>query len=286
MKEDFVVEEINSAELKKIEFNILCDIADFCHQNNIRYYLCGGTLLGCIRHHGFIPWDDDIDIIMPRPDYTRFHLLYNQRQSNYRVHSLLTDSKWYSTFAEVEDIRTIKVYRGFRKRSLGISVDIFPIDGSPNGSKKRKWFWYTNNILTRIATLSRQKFILSRHFEDQKNKKKLRVLIRSIIKFIAIPFSWLFIPLNLNQVVTKRAMKYDVDSSEFIGVSTFPHYGYAECIHGAPFLKSKWRVFEGKYFCTPDNCHEYLSHLYGNYLEAPPIPNRKSHHDFLAYWKD
>lgn len=166
------MKEISSVALRKIEFDILCDVADFCHQNNIRYYLCGGTLLGCIRHHGFIPWDDDIDIIMPRPDYIRFHSLYNQRQSHYRVHSLLTDSQWYSTFAEVEDNRTIKVYQGFKKESLGVSIDIFPIDGSPDGEKKRKCFWYINNILTRIATLSKQRFALSRHFEDQKDKKK------------------------------------------------------------------------------------------------------------------
>ncbi|WP_298463816.1 LicD family protein [uncultured Mitsuokella sp.] len=107
------MKKIDNETLKVLELDILKDVADFCEENGLRYYLCGGTLLGCIRHHGFIPWDDDIDIIMPRPDYMKFIKLYNNKESVYRVNSLETDSSWYSAFAEVEDTRTLKIYTGF-----------------------------------------------------------------------------------------------------------------------------------------------------------------------------
>ena len=80
-------------------------------------------------------------------------------------------------------------------------------------------------------------------------------------------------------------MKYDVDHSEFIGVSVFPHYGYKECVHAKGFLKSEKRPFEGQLFNTPADYNEYLTNLYGNYMKLPPKKNQVTHHDFQAYWK-
>lgn len=279
--------QISTDEMKKIELDILNDVAEFCDEHDLRYYLCGGTLLGAIRHKGFIPWDDDVDIIMPRPDYIKFNRLYNQRDSFYKVNSLLNDKNWYSTFAEVEDTRTIKIYNGFHMNSKhGVSIDIFPTDGSPDNEGMRKRFWKTNNLMTRIATLSQQSFSISHHFADQDTKfGGIRTILRTAIKFMAIPVANCFRPFHLNERVTRRAMKYDVDKSKYIGVSTFPHYGYRECVKGAPFLKIKKRLFEGRYFNTPDNYDEYLSNLYGDYMKPPSKGSQQSHHDFEAYWK-
>ena len=98
------MQQINIDELKTIQLSILDYIHTFCMKNNIRYSLCGGTLIGAVRHKGYIPWDDDIDIIMPRPDYMKFIKLYNNRKSVYKVNSLETDPCWYSAFAEVAQV--------------------------------------------------------------------------------------------------------------------------------------------------------------------------------------
>ena len=76
---------INVEELKHIQLDMLSDIAEFCEQNHIKYFLAYGTLIGAIRHKGYIPWDDDIDICMPRPDYDKFLRLYNKKNSAYKA---------------------------------------------------------------------------------------------------------------------------------------------------------------------------------------------------------
>lgn len=275
----------SSSELRKIELAILGDFASYCEQHNLRYFLSGGTLIGVIRHKGFIPWDDDIDVIMPRPDFMYFVNNYNNRDSFYKVNSVFNIGHWYSTFAEVEDTRTLKIYNGFDiKQKVGISIDIFPLDGAPDNYLVRRCFWLLLNVTARIATLSAQKFTISHHFEDQSAKlKKVRIGMRTLCKFATIPIAKLFSPINLNLLVNKLAMNFDVDNSKFVGVSVFPHYGYKECIHKNNFLASKKRLFEGKFYNTPMHYDEYLSHLYGDYMKMPPKTVQKSHHDFEAF---
>ena len=97
---------ITEEELKVIQLDLLQKTADFCEKNGIRYYLCGGTLIGAIRHKGYIPWDDDIDISMPRPDYDRFISIFNKPENYYQVIDMSNDKKYGFPFAKVHDTRT------------------------------------------------------------------------------------------------------------------------------------------------------------------------------------
>lgn len=281
--------QVSEKELKEIELNILKVVADFCENNNIRYYLCGGTLLGAIRHKGFIPWDDDIDIMMPRPDYIRFHELFNNKDNErYKVNSILNNPNWITTFAEVEDTKTVKEYKDFNAEYIGgISIDIFPTDGSPENYLLRWVYWEVMNFIERISILSHQKFRVSKHFSDQDTDYAcIKTYIRTAIKFLLIPLARLTLPLKLDLLVNKIGARFDVDKCTYIGAVTFPHYGYKECVLGKPFLKMKKRVFEGYMFNTPDGFEEYLCNLYGDYMKMPSEEKRVSHHNFEVYWKE
>ena len=288
-KSETLSKVIDVEELKSLQLDMLREIKHICEKNSLRYYLCGGTLLGAIRHKGYIPWDDDIDIIMPRSDYMKFHKLFNtEAKPYYRFRSVFNERDWDSTFAKVEDTRTVKKYNSFNEKVLvGVCIDVFPTDGAPSSILARRLFWFVQNLLARIAYLSTQKFTISQHYVDLEEKHTgLKTVLRTFIKFMMIPLAKLTRPFQLFKFVNLLAMRYDVDKTKYIGVSTFPHYGYRECIKGRPFLKMRNRSFEGELFGTPDNYEEYLSNLYGDYMKIPPIEKQVSHHDFIAYWKN
>lgn len=150
--------ELTVEEHKKIALDILIEIAKFCDENKISYYLAYGTLVGAVRHKGFIPWDDDIDIQMPRNDYEKFVRRFNAGHKHLQVVSP-TDNAAKHTFAKVIDTRTVKVENGINYKDneyLGIDVDVFPLDGQPDDEKEYKKYYkkkhdlyqlyYTTNI--------------------------------------------------------------------------------------------------------------------------------------------
>jgi lipopolysaccharide cholinephosphotransferase len=129
---------ITQDELKSIQLDLLQKTADFCEANGIRYFLCGGTLLGAIRHKGYIPWDDDIDIVMPRPDYERFCKTFNQPDSVYKVKSLLTHPDYACAFAKVYDNRTMLKELHYKGVHFGVYIDVLPVDGVKDSAQIKK----------------------------------------------------------------------------------------------------------------------------------------------------
>ena len=122
-------------EAKQIELDILAFIDSFCKQHGIDYFINYGTLIGAIRHKGFIPWDDDIDLSMTRENYERFIQLFTQEQSKYKILALETDERYYNNFIKVVDSTTkIVDTRNTKTYDSGIFIDIFPMD-SFNDSK-------------------------------------------------------------------------------------------------------------------------------------------------------
>lgn len=149
MKKRLVAEEI-----KKIEVEILSDIVSFCQRNQLRVYLSGGTLLGAIRHHGFIPWDDDIDVCMPRMDYEKFIRSFQSEKEYIQVQSLLTPN-FSAPFAKVVDLRT-SIKSEFSNRDIDqhLWVDVFPVDGLPESLEEVKKIYAKCNYYRKIYLLT------------------------------------------------------------------------------------------------------------------------------------
>ena len=127
---------VSDSELKTIELEILREVAAFCDAHGVRYYLACGTALGAVRHDGFIPWDDDIDLALPRPDYERFLSLF--RSEKHTVLDSRFDDRYPYAFAKVSDNATCLVENIEQPFPMGVYIDLFPIDGLPANEAERK----------------------------------------------------------------------------------------------------------------------------------------------------
>ena len=127
------MKQLTIKELLQVQLDILRDVDAFCRQNQIDYFLVGGTGIGAVRHGGYIPWDDDIDIGMTRPNYDRFLSSFNGNYSNLELYAPEIDLNYYAPYANVCDNRTLlfEGANGHRKDKIGVKIDIFPFDGVP-----------------------------------------------------------------------------------------------------------------------------------------------------------
>ena len=263
--------EVSATESRKIMLDILKDVAAFCDANNIVYFLSSGTLIGAIRHKGFIPWDDDIDIEMPRPDYERFIELYSQK-GNYKILSP-KDKKSFFFYAKVYDNQTVKkenVINHKDYKPIGIDIDVFPIDGQPDENHFEQFKKDTDH---RVKLFSL--YLLS---VKPITKESFKLFILSILSHIFGPHYFL-------KKYMKSALKYDYDKASMVGFIS-PYSKYKNRHKKAVFEKSVKVPFEDAEFCAPIGYDEYLTNIYGDYMTPPPVDKRASTHDAEYYWKD
>ena len=283
------MKEITISEMKKISLDILKDVAEYCDRNNLRYYICGGTLLGAVRHKGFIPWDDDIDILMPRPDYLEFVKSYNGSNTRYIVKSIENSSDYWRTFAKVFDLNTYLEENCIRvpKKDNGVFIDIFPVDGLPKSRFRQAIFFKEQEFLNFLYHGSAWNYTKSFKYADSKDYlANLKGKIRTTLKYIAItilnPLSTSF----LIRLINKNAMRFDYDQADEIAAIVDCHYGGSrERMPKKLFEKQIPFEFEKNTFWGSAAWKLYLSNMYGNFMELPPVKNRVTHHDFKAYWK-
>lgn len=269
------MKELSLDEVKNIEFEILVDVANYCDKNNLRYYLSSGTLLGAIRHKGFIPWDDDIDINISRPDYVKFVNGYNKNHNgNYVLSSIENNKNHLFTFAKVFDNRTIKIESGISYNSNnmgGVDIDIFPIDGLPTNINQSNKYFKKQIRAYKGYALSIMKFSKGKNF------------LRSFVKFIVLFIFKSIGKTRFIKLINKNAMKYDFDSSEYIALSVAPYYGNKERILKSSYIDQVKVEFEKEMFYAPLCYHEHLTNLFGDYEKMPPKSERVTHHSFKAY---
>lgn len=263
------MQEITSIEeLKKIELDIMEAIHEFCQAKGISYFLWGGSLLGAIRHGGFIPWDDDIDIAMSRKDYDAF--VDSFKHEKYKVNTCDKDKNYIMAHAKVYDTETVmqEEMAGPKGYEIGVYVDIFPIDN------------WNDEIPSKYA--SRTAAINKRHTVTRRYKKvdSPTILVRNIGKF-------------LYRLTHRSANYYSrvLNESAVYGPSD-KYVLYTDANTKIPLpLKKEWvddvklAKFEDKEFYIPKDADGLLTLIYGNYMQLPPVEKQVTHHEYKAYYR-
>ena len=264
--------KINSYEEKRIILNILINFDCFCRDNNLKYYLSGGTLLGAIRHKGFIPWDDDIDVCMPRKDYEQLIKIFPKIYRNKFILKCIEYKNFKYPFIKIVNINT-KIINKYVNNEMenNLWIDILPVDGLPQNNNDLKRIYksvkfYRKLLMLNFANIGEGKTLLKQVF------KPLFILFA---KFIGV-----------NRCITeieKIAKAYDYDKSDYVGAITWGLYGVGERMKKSEFEKTVYVDFEGYKFPTFSCWDSYLKALYGDYMKLPPVEKRKTH-DMEAYY--
>ncbi len=266
-------------ETKAVELGILREFDKFCEENALEYFLAYGTLIGAVRHGGFIPWDDDIDIQMPRRDYNKLIEIFGKSCGvSYLRLIAPSDPDAEHTYAKLVDERTVKVEGGHIYKTdadyRGIDIDIFPLDGEPEDEGEyKKWYGKLRKIYRKIW-MSELEIT-----PDLKPSFKLAIRVFKLLR--------IFFPKR-EKLLLKAARlheKYPYDESKYVGCVESYFNGIGNRNPKTSYEKTVLLDFEGEKFKAPADYDGILKRMYGDYMKLPPKEAQVSHHTNQNYWR-
>ena len=253
-------------KLHEIQIELLDEVVKICKKNNLHYFLIGGTLLGAVRHQGFIPWDDDLDIAMPREDYEKFlNVALNHLDSKYFVDNFNTNKSYYLNFTKIRKKNTLFVqnFEEYYNGPKEIWIDIFPLDNL----KKEKGIFQDMRIKVikclRSIAHYRMGFFLG-------NKK---ICIKKFVGTIFKPISSSSMMKIADNLMKKG---YKKDSKYFINIASQYNF-HKQTISKTKFFPIKMLQFEGKEYFVPNDYDYVLKRIYNDYMVLPPLEKRITH---------
>lgn len=257
-------------ELQQKELRLAQNFVNICDKYQLRYYMIGGTFLGAVRHHGFIPWDDDMDFGMPRADYERFMALTHELGNLKIEHYTLGEQFKYSFMKLVDDTIMVEIKNGKEVQIVPSWIDIFPLDNVPKNALKRKW-----HILHLLFI---RMLISFKNINRLDTKKKNRPLYEKILMFIASHVNIAkFYSLHQLYVKLDKALKKYPENKGFYWINIMGSYKDKEIFPQVVFGDGKKYPFENGQFIGPEQADQYLTTLYGDYMKVPDKNNRNHH---------
>lgn len=260
------MKKISVDDVKKVELDILLQFQRLCEKEGLTFFLAGGTLLGAIRHHGFIPWDDDVDVIMPRTDYEKLIeiLRSNSVGEDILIQCLELDNTEYP-YAKLVNKQTLIREKYVQEKENGsIWIDIFPIDIVPESELECRRKCKEISFYRLLLTISH-----SRPFNARNVRKKIgKIILYPMLKLIGSK--------RLARKIHNKVLNFTVEKSSYRMVLVWG-YGMKERLSREVFAESVEVEFEGYNFPAPIGWHEYLTSLYGDYMILPPKAERVTH---------
>ncbi len=261
-------------KLHSHHLNALLEADRLCKKHNIRYYLVTGTLLGAVRHKGFIPWDDDLDIGLLRPDYERFlQVAQTELSDRFFLQTNATDPEYFLCYAKIRVNGTRFVEESSQNCNIhhGVYIDIFPLDNAPDQPALRRLHAFTTRLLS-TAVKAKSKMVVS------KNRKGTG-LVYNLLKILTAPFRLGTLVKGMDKLMTISKN----NSSECI-VNINSAYSYAkECVKRSYFESTVELDFEGYKMSCPAGWHGYLTDVYRDYMTPPPEDKRYNRHSAVEY---
>lgn len=258
----------NLEKLRTIEIDILDEFVRICNKYDFKYYLAYGTLIGAVRHQGFIPWDDDIDVWMFREDYDKFaSVAQTELDSKYFYQDYKTDPDYPYNFAKIRMNGTRFVQNSINHLDMnhGVFIDIFPLDNAREDLSREKRDWKLNKFLRTIASI--------RYMDNKRGNVERSFLQKAIINTVKILIS----KERIHKIIDNQERKLNsVESNKVI---------YRSDENWISFDKSDFEekrlLFEGKLYSVPSNYDKLLRIGYGDYMQLPPEEQRISNHETL-----
>lgn len=270
---------LKMSEIQDISFNILKTVKIICEKEHLNYVLAFGTLIGAVRHKDYIPWDDDVDIMMPRPDFEKLISYFDSHKEELWPFTYINRSKvknYPYELTRVIDTRYVLDVDNEHPYGLGVFVDIYVMDAAGNSIKEAQ------NLLRKTKILPSSIFLSTRiHLDNHNTKGYLKKFIKPLFYVFVKAIGRDTFSKILHKIILKK--KYN----------EFSHIACIEWGNNIGSAMAKYDIenpayleFHGELFAVPNNYEYYLKQRYGDYMTLPPEKERVYHHMYKAYRKD
>ncbi len=260
---DFFVDE-RRKKLWALNIDLLLEVGRVCRKYNLNYYLIGGALIGAVRHHGFIPWDDDIDIAMPRKDYEIFLQHFDEFKSPYFLQTPYTDDGYFFAHARLRNSNTTFIQRPFCycNYNMGVFVDILPLDNFQETDEGETLFHELERNIIQNSTAMK----LSNAKPNAKDIERIKKYEYQN-------------PFEVFETIQKIGKSFSDRETDDYCLTCGVVYGFHKSLfEKKAFEKTKYVEFEGVEVPIPSGYDSILTRIFGDYMEFPPFENRGGWH--------